>query len=112
MLTVIAEINLISNTAFKSVLERIQQLIPAVLNEDGCYAYELLSDSELQSPMQTKVPNSLVMYEKWESVEQLEAHMQTPHMLAHTQAIQDQVAEVKIRILENPFSRSSSLTNV
>lgn len=106
MLTVIAEINLVSDTAFKSVLERIQRLISTVLNEDGCYAYELLSDSVLQSSMQTKVPNSLIMYEKWESIEQLEAHMQTPHMLAHTQAIQDQVAEVKIRILDHPLSRS------
>ncbi len=106
MLTVIAEINLVSDSAFKSVLERIQQLIPAVLNEDGCYGYELLSDSVLQSPIQNKVPNSLVMYEKWESIEQLEAHMQTPHMLAHTQAIQDLVAEVKIRILDPLFTRS------
>lgn len=106
MLTVIAEITLVSDTAFKNVLERIQKLVPTVLNEDGCYGYELLSDSMLQSQMQTKVPNSLVLYERWESIEQLEVHMQTPHMQAHTKAIQDEVADVKIRILDNLLSRS------
>ena len=50
--------------------------------------------------MQSKVPYSLVMYEQWETMQHLEAHMQTEHMQAHFEAVKDLVLGVNIRILE------------
>ncbi|OTG83108.1 putative quinol monooxygenase [Acinetobacter sp. ANC 4648] len=100
MLTIIAEILMNSEQDFQIVLQSFEQLIPIVLQESGCCGYELYVDSQIESSMQTKVPYSIVMYEKWETIQHLEAHMQTIHMCAHQKAVKDKVSNVKIRILE------------
>ena len=70
----------------------------------GCHGYDVYVDSAadavINSPMQSKVPYSLVMYEQWETMQHLEVHMQTAHMKAHFDAVKDLVLDVKIRILE------------
>ena len=44
-------------------------------------------------------PDIIVMLEKWESVAHLEAHLATPHMQAHHEAVKDDdVVDVKIKI--------------
>ncbi len=46
-------------------------------------------------------PDIIVMLEKWESVAHLEAHLATPHMQAHHEAVKDDVVDVKIKMLES-----------
>ena len=100
MLVVIADIQIRSGAQHReNVLNAFIKITPAVLQEDGCYDYELLVDHESDADYQTKVPDAITMLEHWESIEHLNAHLQTPHMQAYQQQVKDDVLNVKIRIM-------------
>lgn len=102
MLTIIAEIRTKSAGQHRqNVLDAFQKIIPTVLAEDGCHGYEPLIDHKSNASFQTHEPDTIVMLEKWESVANLEAHLTTPHMQAHHEAVKDDVIDVKIKILES-----------
>jgi quinol monooxygenase YgiN len=102
MLTIIAEILTKSGGQHRqNVLDAFQKIIPTVLAEDGCHGYEPLVDHKSNASFQTHEPDTIVMLEKWESVAYLEAHLATPHMQAHHEAVKDDVVDVKIKILES-----------
>lgn len=101
MLTIIADIRTHAGAEHRqAVLDAFQKIIPTVLAEEGCHGYETLVDHLPAINMQVQEDNSIVMLEKWESTEHLEAHMQTEHMRQHFNLIKDHVADVNIRILE------------
>ncbi|HDK8954261.1 TPA: antibiotic biosynthesis monooxygenase [Acinetobacter baumannii] len=102
MLTIIAEIRTQSGGQHRqNVLNAFQKIIPTVLAEDGCHGYEPLVDHISNASFQNKDPDIIVMLEKWKSVAHLEAHLATPHMQAHHEAVKDDVVDVKIKILES-----------
>jgi len=45
-------------------------------------------------------PNTVVVVEKWESLEALEAHLVAPHMVAYRAKVKDLVNSVAIQVLE------------
>ena len=100
MLTVIAEILCHSEDDFKTVLASFKIIRPLVLQEPGCHGYDVHIDAAAESAMQSKVPYSIVMYEKWETAQDLERHMQSAHMQAHQQAALGAVSKVSVRIME------------
>ncbi len=101
MLTVIAEIICHSEQDFTTVLDSFNNIREQVLQEPGCHLYDVHIDHPaVESALQTKVPFSIMMYEKWESMQHLETHMQSVNMLQHAQATEGAVAHVQIRILE------------
>ncbi|WP_425918614.1 putative quinol monooxygenase [Acinetobacter sp. TSRC1-2] len=105
MLVVIADILIRSGAQHReNMLNAFRTITLAVLQEDGCYGYELLVDHESDANYQTKVPDSITMLEHWESVEHLNKHLQTPHMKAYQQQVQDYVLDVKIRIMQKGLS--------
>lgn len=101
MLTIIAEIRTKSAGQHRQNVLDAFQIIPTVLAEDGCHGYEPLIDHKSNASFQTHEPDTIVMLEKWESVAHLEAHLATPHMQAHHEAVKDDVIDVKIKILES-----------
>ncbi|OTG60764.1 antibiotic biosynthesis monooxygenase [Acinetobacter sp. ANC 3903] len=105
MLTIIADIQLRPGTEHREkVLNAFRKITPVVLQEEGCHGYQLLIDHESDVHYQTKIPDSITMLEHWESVEHLNAHLQTPHMQAYQQQVKDDVLNVKIRIMQKGLS--------
>ena len=101
MLTVIAEIICHSEQDFKKVFDSFNNIREQVLQEPGCHLYDVHIDlPAVESALQTKVPFSIMMYEKWESMKHLETHMHSVNMQQHAQATEGAVAHVQIRILE------------
>ncbi|MBJ7436871.1 antibiotic biosynthesis monooxygenase [Acinetobacter johnsonii] len=101
MLTVIAEIICHSEQDFTTVLDSFNNIREQVLKEPGCHLYDVHIDHPaVDSALQTKVPFSIMMYEKWESMQHLETHMHSINMQQHAQATEGAVAHVQIRILE------------
>lgn len=101
MLTVIAEIICHSEQDFTTVLDSFNNIREQVLQEPGCHLYDVHIDHPaVESALQTKVPFSIMMYEKWESMQHLETHMHSINMQQHAQVTEGAVAHVQIRILE------------
>ena len=101
MLTVIAEIICHSEQDFTTVLDSFNNIREQVLQEPGCHLYDVHIDHPaVDSALHTKVPFSIMMYEKWESMQHLETHMHSINMQQHAQATEGTVAHVQIRILE------------
>ena len=73
------------------LISKSQNVITSTRQEQGNISYELLASTEDE--------NVLMMFEKWESKEALDTHMQTEHFKAFGAAIEDIVAkELEIAI--------------
>ena len=104
MLTIVAEIRAYPNGLHKDkIIQAFKKITPTVLQEQGCYGYQLLVDAHVDVSYQSKDSDLIVMLEKWESIEHLNAHLQTAHMQAYQLEVKEHVADVKIRILEQGF---------
>lgn len=102
MLTVIAEIRTRPGAHHRqAVLDSFTRLMPTVLQEAGCHGYAPLIDHQANVSFQATNPDSIMMLEQWESVAHLEAHLNTPHMKAWSNAVKSDVLDVNIRILQN-----------
>ena len=106
MITVFAEIS-VKPGRRQAVLAAITALTPAVLAEAGCYSYIALVDTPTPLIWQKQSPDSIFMLETWQSVEQLELHLQMPHMQQHQQLVQDDVLNVIIHILDHALPASA-----
>ena len=82
------------------VLKHFRANVPAVRAEQGCIEYGAAVDVDPAPPVQTKYgPDTLVVIEKWESIEALKAHAAAPHMAAYGAKTKDLLASRVIHIL-------------
>jgi quinol monooxygenase YgiN len=76
-------------------------LVPKVRAEEGCLEYlpaiDLATSIAAQGPVRDNV---VTVIEAWESVEALEKHLATPHMLEYRRAVKDLVRGVQLQVLE------------
>lgn len=68
-----------------AIIEKSQDLIESTRLEPGCISYHLYASTEDE--------DVLMMFEKWENKEVLDAHMQTEHFKAFGHVIEDLVAK-------------------
>lgn len=83
------------------ILESFRANMPAVHAEQGCIEYGPAVDAEGAGGIQTKFgPDTLVVIEKWESLDALKAHSTSPHMAAYAARTRDMIASRVIHVLQ------------
>ena len=70
MISVVAK-NIVKNNRTEEFKSLAKELIKETLKEKGCIEYSIYEDSEKN--------NILTFIEKWENMEVLKAHFETPH---------------------------------
>lgn len=81
-------------------LAEFHQIIPAVRQEAGCLEYGATIDLATDIAAQPELrPNTVVVVEKWASVDALKAHLVAPHMVAYRPKVRDFVAATRLQIL-------------
>ena len=84
----------------ESILTHFRANVPAVRAEKGCIEYSAAIDADPALPIQAKYgPDSIVVVEKWESIDALKAHGAAPHMAAFGAKTREFIANRAIHIL-------------
>ena len=78
---------------FKEFAESVRQ-------EKGCIEYFPSVDLETGSPIQDKDPNVVTVIERWESLQDLQTHMQTPEFKAFGEKSAPYTEGMSAKILE------------
>ena len=99
MINVIASIH-IKEGRLSEFVEVFKSNIPNVLEEKGCIEYVPTIDVHTGLPSQELNTNVVTIIEKWGSLEELQAHLSTPHMLAYKEKVKDLVDSVSLKVLE------------
>ena len=84
----------------EAFLQEFHANIPAVLKEKGCIEYGPTIDAATDHPAQAKAgADTVVVIEKWATMDDLKAHGVAPHMKAYAAKTKDWVAGRKIHML-------------
>jgi quinol monooxygenase YgiN len=85
----------------KEFIEIFKSNVPNVLNEQGCIEYNPTVDYKMGWAAQVTDENTVIIVEKWESPEALDAHNNAPHMKEYREKTAGMVEKVEVRILQN-----------
>jgi quinol monooxygenase YgiN len=99
MLCVLATID-VAEGRRNEFLNVFGQLVPKVRAEEGCLEYGPMIDLETNLPAQPPLrANTVVIVEKWASIDALQTHLMAPHMLDYRKAVKDLVLGMSLQIL-------------
>ena len=99
MINVIASIY-IREGRLSEFIEIFKLNIPNVLKEKGCIEYVPTVDVLTDLPPQKLDDNVVTIIEKWNSLDDLQAHLSAPHMLAYKENVKDLVDKISLKILK------------
>ena len=99
MINVIASIQ-IKEGRRSEFIDIFKSNIPNVLEEKGCVEYVPTIDVPTGLPPQELDVNVVTIIEKWGSLEELQAHLSAPHMVAYQAKVADFVDKVSLKVLE------------
>ena len=102
MIHVIAAIH-VKDGCVAEFLKIFNANIPEVRREKGCIEYEPTVDVPTDLPPQELNGNVVTIIEKWAGVEDLLAHLASPHMLTYHKNVKDIVAKVTIKVLGKAY---------
>jgi quinol monooxygenase YgiN len=98
MINVIASIHLREGQLSKFI-EIFKSNLPHVIQEKGCVEYVPTIDLPTSLPPQELNKNVVTIIEKWQSLEDLKAHLSAPHMRAYQEKVKELVEKVTIKVL-------------
>jgi quinol monooxygenase YgiN len=98
MINIIASIY-IKEGRLSEFIEIFKSNIPNVIEEKGCIEYVPTIDVPTGLPTQVLNNNVVTIIEKWGSLEELQAHLSTPHMIAYKEKVKDVVEKVSLKVL-------------
>lgn len=99
MIHVLASIK-VKESCRDAFVEIFKANIPNVLNEEGCIEYIPTIDFNTDLPPQVLDSNIVTIIEKWETFENLQAHLAAPHMVEYKSNVQDLVESVSLKVLK------------
>ena len=99
MVNVIATVQ-VKEGRISDFINLFKSVVPKVKAEKGCIEYFPAVDLPTGMPPQVLNENEVTIIEKWESLDDLNAHMSTPHMAEHMEKEKDLVEKASIRILQ------------
>jgi quinol monooxygenase YgiN len=99
MIYVIASIR-VQPGCLSRFLEILKSNVPAVRAETGCLDYRPTVDINAGLPPQLLEPDTVVIIEKWDSLEALRNHLASPHMLAYREKVKELVLSVSLKVLQ------------
>ena len=77
----------------------LKATVPAVRKEKGCIEYVPAIDIDSKLPVQVLDKNVVTILEKWEGLEELNAHLGSPHMLDYREKVKNLVENVSVKVL-------------
>ena len=80
-------------------LELFLKLVPTVLAEQGCIEYFPAIDADTGIDVQERDADSVLVIEKWESVDALQAHLVAEHMDTFREQSAEWVDDLSVKIL-------------
>lgn len=98
MINVIASIH-IKEGRLSEFIEIFKSNIPNVLEEKGCIEYVPTVDVSTGLAPQELNENVVTIIERWKSLEDLQAHVSAPHMLAYREKTKDLVDKMSLKVL-------------
>ena len=99
MINIIASIQ-IKEGRLSEFIEIFKSNVPKVLEEKGCMEYMPTLDVPTGLPPQELNANVVTILEKWDSLEDLKAHLSAPHMLSYREKTKHLVDKMSIKVLE------------
>jgi quinol monooxygenase YgiN len=99
MINVIATIR-VKTGSLSDFLEIFKANMPKVRAEKGCIEYFPAVDIDAKLPPQILDNNVVTVIEKWESLEALHNHLETPHMQAYRERVKGIVVELSLKVLK------------
>jgi quinol monooxygenase YgiN len=85
-------------------LAECKKIRPIVLKENGCLMYDYAFEFDSGMTRQEAInPNRVTLFEKWESLDAINAHSATPHMKEYGERVNDLRESVVIRAGHEAF---------
>jgi quinol monooxygenase YgiN len=99
MINVIASVH-VKEGLLLDFIELFKSNVPNVLAEKGCIEYTPMIDIPTGLPTQELNNNVVTVIEKWDSLDDLQAHLSAPHMIEFRKKEKDLVDRVSLKVLK------------
>lgn len=104
---VLCRFDLKDDTDIADYVSKTLAVVPPVRAEEGCRLYTLLEDADTDwDAPQRFGERTFWMVEKWDSVEALKAHLETPHMKAFGPTVKDMRKGMTFHVLQPAAKRA------